>query len=920
MLQRFAIVDLETTGQVPATGDRIIQIAVVIIENGDISEKFSTYINPGKSIPLFIQELTSISDADVSQAKPFEHYANRVYDMLQSSIFVAHNVDFDLNFLNAEFRRCDLPPLQCKKIDTVELVKILYPTAISYQLADITADLNIDIGQAHRADDDALATAHLLLACWKKVQSLPLVTLETLHKNSFYLKSDVAHFMFEALQRKRQTVHHSDGYVLYRNIALKEIEQPTICTKTFTYPETNDQKSELFSKAFSHFEQRPEQFKMMDTIFEAIQHKKEIAIEASTGIGKTLGYLLPSLAYAVNHNQKVIVSTHTTTLMEQIMASELSIVEKILGQKLQVAHVKGMSHFIDLDLFANYCLVSHQSYDDLLIRLQILVWLTETETGDLDELTVTGGGMNFIDKIQTTSTGDQQANYHFYNRALNRAQDATLIVTNHAMLIADRDRSSKVFPQVCAVILDEAHQMLKVMTDYDSKLFSYNRFKYLIGQVGTYHEEHLFRKLQDATNRTQQLAMRPIYLLENGLKEIVNLFDYCMGQIIQELRATLVSKQAKQNRFIHDLQFDRQVFRDFSNRFQTVVDLATISVEKLANAKLQDMSTSDKILVNEWQVMLGELKAFHVMWDRVFLLEDKNYASWVEFDSRSLPTSLQFNQKPVQLKVSSNDLLKRFSNSAVIWTSGTLTVPGQERFILNQLGIDEQTPLYEYRAPTSYYKGAKAYIVEDMPDIQSVSQNDYIEAVANAIVQIVRTIEGRTFVLFTSHQMLKETVELLTDSQLLDDYMLFAQGVTGGSRMKLLKSFQKFHKSILFGTNSFWEGVDVPGDGLASVIVVRLPFTSPDEPTFKAKAQTMQQQGINSFQKLSLPEAILRFKQGFGRLIRSSTDKGAFIVLDKRIEKKSYGVEFIDALPNISLQKLPLSNMVLELEHWYNKD
>ena len=161
MLQRFAIVDLETTGQVPATGDRIIQIAVVIIENGDISEKFSTYINPGKSIPLFIQELTSISDADVSQAKPFEHYANRVYDMLQSSIFVAHNVDFDLNFLNAEFRRCDLPPLQCKKIDTVELVKILYPTAISYHLADITAELNIDIGQAHRADDDALATAHL---------------------------------------------------------------------------------------------------------------------------------------------------------------------------------------------------------------------------------------------------------------------------------------------------------------------------------------------------------------------------------------------------------------------------------------------------------------------------------------------------------------------------------------------------------------------------------------------------------------------------------------------------------------------------------------------------------------------------------------------------------------------------------------
>ncbi|MER1999475.1 MAG: helicase C-terminal domain-containing protein, partial [Lysinibacillus sp.] len=218
------------------------------------------------------------------------------------------------------------------------------------------------------------------------------------------------------------------------------------------------------------------------------------------------------------------------------------------------------------------------------------------------------------------------------------------------------------------------------------------------------------------------------------------------------------------------------------------------------------------------------------------------------------------------------------------------------------------------------YKGARAYIVDDMPDIQSVSQQDYIEAVAAAIVQTVRAVEGRSFVLFTSHQMLKETVELLTDSQLLNDYMLFAQGVTGGSRMKLLKAFQKFHKSILFGTNSFWEGVDVPGDGLTSVIVVRLPFTSPDEPTFKAKSHILQSQGINAFEKLSLPEAILRFKQGFGRLIRSSTDRGAFIVLDRRIEKKSYGAEFIAALPNISVQKLPLGDMVLQLEHWYNNE
>lgn len=919
MLRKFAIVDLETTGQVPANGDRIMQLAIVIIENGQITETFSTYMNPEKRIPLFIQGLTSITDADVAHEKPFEHYAQHVYDMLESAIFVAHNVDFDLNFLQAELRRAGMPQLYCKKIDTVELVKILYPTALSYQLADITAELGIEIGQAHRADDDALATAKLLLALWQKVQTLPLPTLEALHKHSFYLKSDVAQFMFEALQRKRTTVTHSDGFVTYRQMALKDLQMQSHTLQPVNYPQSNEEKCVRFKQVLPRFEERSQQFAMMDTIYETIDASAEIMIEASTGIGKTLGYLLPALTYASQHEQKVIVSTHTTNLMEQVLTNELPVIEKLMGQQIATAHVKGMGHFIDLNAFANYLKVPHQSYDDLLVRLQILVWLTETATGDLDELTLSGGGNHFIEKIKT-SPNNEQANFHFYNRALEKVQHATLIVTNHAMLLADRHRRQPVFPQACAVILDEAHQMLKVMTDIDSKMFSFNRVKYLIGQIGTYHDDNLFRRLQDATERTAQLSLRPLYTLENGVKDIQQLFDRCIGQLVHAVRFNLNPKQPKQSRFIHELTIEEELFQQFSTRLQAVVDVAATAVEKLANARLMELPTEDQIVVSEWQFMIDELKSFHVMWDGVFLTKSEHFASWLEFDARSLPSSLQFYQKPVQLQVGSNDLLERFPLSSVIWTSGTLTVPKQERFIADQLGIAQDTPIYTYRAPESYYKGARAYIVDDMPDIQKVSQQEYIEAVAAAIVQTVRAVEGRSFVLFTSHQMLKETVELLTDSQLLDDYMLFAQGVTGGSRMKLLKAFQKFHKSILFGTNSFWEGVDVPGDGLTSVIVVRLPFTSPDEPTFKAKSYVLQNQGINAFEKLSLPEAILRFKQGFGRLIRSSTDRGAFIVLDRRIEKKSYGAEFIAALPNISVQKLPLGDMVLQLEHWYNNE
>ncbi|MET0787286.1 MAG: helicase C-terminal domain-containing protein, partial [Paenisporosarcina sp.] len=293
---------------------------------------------------------------------------------------------------------------------------------------------------------------------------------------------------------------------------------------------------------------------------------------------------------------------------------------------------------------------------------------------------------------------------------------------------------------------------------------------------------------------------------------------------------------------------------------------------------------------------------------------------WLEMDQRSIPGSLHVFKKPISSSEAVGDVFDQWRGRiGIIWTSGTLTVPGNKRFIANQLGLPLSCPIKSYESPKDFYQGARLFIVEDMPHIQQVSQSDFIEAVADAVIQTVLVTEGRCFVLFTSQDMLRRTVELIQDSGLLEEYMLFAQGMTSGSRMRLLKSFQRFNRSVLFGTNSFWEGVDVPGEALSAVIVVRLPFSSPDEPIFKTRAEKMTAQGINPFSALALPEAILRFRQGFGRLIRSAEDRGVFIVLDRRIESKSYGEEFIRSLPSISIKKVSLEDMVLDIEHWYNE-
>ncbi|QCR32190.1 ATP-dependent DNA helicase DinG [Lysinibacillus sp. SGAir0095] len=920
--QKYAIVDIETTGHSQANGDRMIQIAIVIMEDWCIKKTFTSFIHPGKSIPLFIQDLTNITDTDVQDALPFEAHADYIYELLQDAVFVAHNTDFDLSFLQGEFKRVGLPNWSGKKIDTVELSKILFPSSISYKLGDLAADLNIPLNNAHRADDDALACALLLKECWKELLALPQVTLEQMHKKSFRLKSNISQLFFEALQIKRNKVAKEDDYVYYNKLALKKpMKIEKVVQDTLVYPHTTSEKVGLFKQALPHFEVRQGQFEMMDIIWENLKSKSEIMIEASTGIGKTIGYLMPSILYAIQSNRKVCISTYTTNLLEQLLTNEVPKVEKIMGRPINVTLLKGKKNYVDVILFEQLMKSQELSYDETLTVLQVLVWLSKTETGDLSELNCSGGGQLFVDKIRKNGESIQQKQaFDYYDRAIKESVEADLIITNHSMLLADLVRHEPIFDEIGGWIIDEAHQFVQAAEQHDQAIFTFTNWKYIFGRIGLSTDQELFSSFQKIAVKKQRVPLKIFHQLEKIFIRLVELFDKTMQDIVVQMK--VFSKNPKSNlkriEFIHELSLNREYILDFSKAMQHWIDLAE-QVSTLFKRDIEQIAPEHKLVLEQWDYWIREYKMKASEWDEIFLKTDEEYTTWIEIDRRNIPGSIRVLKKPISISSTIEQLFHPIrQKSAVIWTSGTLAVPNNERFIAKQLGINKDVPLKILQAPKQYYKGAKAYIVNDMPEIQAVSQSDYIESVALSITQIVRSTEGRCFVLFTSLDMLRKTVELIQESELLDDYMIFAQGVTNGSRMRLLKSFQKFSHSVLFGTNSFWEGVDVPGDGLSSVVVVRLPFSAPDEPSFKAKSTVLQQQGKNAFSELSLPEAILRFKQGFGRLIRSSEDKGVFVVLDRRIETKSYGVEFLRAIPQISFTKLPLQDMVLEIEHWYN--
>lgn len=917
----YAVVDLETTGNSSRKGDRIIQIAIVLMKDGEVKERYMRFVNPGHKIPPFIRELTNIYDEDVKDAPSFQDIAEEVRELLEGTVFVAHNTSFDLPFLQSEFKRCHVREWHGQQVDTVELAKIVFPSLPSYRLQDISEALNISLPAAHRADDDAEATSELLRQCFIKLHKLPVETVELLHRRSFKLKSDLSGLFYAVLKNIRHK-KASESYAKFRGIPYKPIQ------KIFTekvdhlhYPDGEREKIALLKNVFPQFEKRDAQLQFMDTVRDTLSNEREVAAEVPTGIGKTIAYLLPAAICAIQKEKPMVISTYTNYLVDKIVTSELDKVSQLLKTPLTYAVIKGKHHYISLRKFEELLILPEQSYDETFSIMQILVWLTETTTGDLNELTASGGGQLFIDRIRSRefphTKEEREADY--FTKHLEAANDAHFIITNHAMLLSDMNRERPIFNEIAGLIVDEAHQLVHASTRFRETVFSYTTWKYVMGQLGSNGEDQLFPAVMEVLHRYGESKR-----LENKLMTSYESFTTVFDQVTNQL-AYYELQQAKYqgNRktyMFHEFPKDEQAFKEVSARLFNYLDDAEM-VERQLFTYASYMSKSELALIEEWAYWVGELKIKASEWIELFLETNTNdFTMWVEKDQRSLPSSLMVIRHPLNSTAIVQAFTKQLKNqeAGIVWTSGTLAIGEKSRYIPEQLGLDDSIPLQVYEAPETFYDGASMYIVNNMPDIQQVSQSDYIEEVANAVVQATMATGGRLFVLFTSKDMLRKTYELIVDSEQLAEYALFAQGITGGSRMKLLKSFSQFDHSVLFGTSSFWEGVDVPGDSLSAVIVVRLPFTSPENPIFKAKAEKIAAEGKNSFQEYALPEAVMRMRQGFGRLIRSADDKGAFIVLDRRIETKSYGRQFIEALPNVEIKKVPLEQMVKELEDCYN--
>lgn len=609
----------------------------------------------------------------------------------------------------------------------------------------------------------------------------------------------------------------------------------------------------MLEKCHPGYEYRRSQLEMAELVDTAFREKRHAVVEAGTGTGKTLAYLIP----AIRSGRRVVVSTATKSLQEQLFNNDIPFLQKYFARDLKVAVMKGRSNFLcrqKVHLMKDQPVL--RGLDEVDWFAQIRDWGELTETGDRAELTFLSDDSELwprLDARRDTCTGQKCADFQrcFITWMHQRAHEADIIIVNHHLFFADlalrKDDFGSVLPDYTAVIFDEAHEIEDVAGDYFGR------------QISNYRFEELAR---DTENNLRMKGLGTPQLLKR------------VNKLRERSREFFDALPAKEGRS----PFTAPERESFIERHAAAFD-ALVDAAKRLEAELSALPQKPEELLRMAR------RAFELRNELQFLLEskEKNFVYW--FERRGKGVFLAAT--PIDLsQILRERLFAQFDT--LVLTSATLAVGGTFDYLKQRLGMD--TPA-ESVLPQEYdYKSqAVLYVPRTMPDVRSP---DFSAAAAENIARLVEITEGRAFCLFTSYAQMREVHERVLR---MVDYPLLLQGT--GPRSALLEKFRNTEGAVLFATASFWQGVDVPGDQLSCVIIDKLPFAVPSDPVVAARVRALQEAGRNAFAEYQVPEAVLALKQGFGRLIRSRTDRGVLALLDNRIVRMQYGRIFFESLP-----------------------
>ena len=919
-LDRFIAFDFETTG-LDVANDRPIEVAAILFEGGKATTRFCTLINPLQPISSLIEDITGISNEMVSEAPMEKDVIDNLLDFLGDHPIVAHNTPFDVAFLQAMAQRNDRKLLDRKYYDTLTLSRAFLFFQPTHNLSAVSEFYNLSAEGAHRAEKDTENCGEVFVELVHEVASYNLNLISSII--SFLQPFDVfnkdlfisiGNYLTKSGNIKTGITSSNLVKPITRNMFFHDSKKDLVnISSKDVFDETG-----LLSKTFESYELRSNQIEFSEYVENIMCNQGGIGVvEAGTGLGKSMAYLFGSIKYSQSHSNDspVILSCYTKHLQDQLFNNDLPTLSKAIDSPVKAVLIKGRNNYL-CKTRLNWIINSSEKMinaDEAINMLPLLVWLEHTLTGDLDECPGFTNGFTYrliglIHSEQGFCTSSMCAKHDgcFFGPLRKIAYQANIIVVNHALLISDAQSKSEAgeslgfLPETNAVIIDEAHNLPKaayhqLTATFDNRSINYAldridpqhghsvRWNISLKHIASIHPKFEINRsiLQDLVENTR---LKLKILFENMTSNSLHRFDEKSKYSTKLIIDNLVEHFAP-------LEFEISDFKQSLNNLRN-------HIRKLRELLLDIDETKEDFLELHQIFDRGEgvLSDIFVLTEKITSKQNPDNVYWYEGTFKNIAGKAQLlltvNMAPIEPGHGIANTIFHNLDHCVL-TSATLRTKMSFDYFLNRVGLNEMdfdgltTSVFE--SPFSY---------NDQVNYFQYSGDDgqRPDVIAKTIIHCHKKFNKRMMILFTSRAQLENTFNLLKQMNQTDELPIFAQK-RQTSRMGLIRGMKQSTNGILLGTNAFWEGVDLPGDLLEILMIIKMPFDVPTDPLVKAYGSMIESRGGNSFMDYALPESVIRFRQGFGRLIRTSFDEGIFIVMDDRIINKRYGIMFSESIP-----------------------